>query len=232
MGRGGYIATDIALTRLAKVVGDRREASRLLCGALVSGVISARGQPQLEEVDDPSSDDEPSSGIVLEDIGSLSDYEPKFGPMEGIPARFWKDADSRKRASSNFEHGFASTDSDKSKRFAYDAITLAEREVNAFVKLHVQRGTGELAQTPKRARRRHASWEDWVAALATLAHEHQISGDMTETELLDRIEARLTTWGATIKANSTVQTTARKVIDRLKTNHPIAPFQVNDLKKP
>ena len=49
MGRGGYIATDLALTRLVKVVGDRREASRLLTDAMISGVISARGCPHLEK---------------------------------------------------------------------------------------------------------------------------------------------------------------------------------------
>lgn len=227
MARGGFLATEAALTRLAKVTGDRREASRLLREAMISGVIDARGSLPLETEDEVES----SGGMVLRDIGDTS--PPILGPVEDIPTGFWKEATPREQANWNFEFGFATSSSRKSKFSAYNEIALREKQVNAFVALHTGGGgLGKSDRGSRKERLRAASWNDWVAALATLAHEHQISAAMKQNELLQLIEARLMVWGMEIKPDTTVGPTARKVIERFRSNPPATALNVESHGKP
>lgn len=227
MARGGFLASEAALTRLAKVTGDRREASRLLKEAMISGQIDARGSPHLG----PGDEDESSGGMVLRDLG---DGPPDIvGPKENIPLSFWKEADSRERASWDFESGFAMSSSRKSKYPAYSGVALGEKQVNSFVALHAVAGRrGKADQTTKKERLRAASWNDWVAALVTLAHEQQISAATKQKELLELIEARLMKWKMELKPDTTVGPTARKVLERYKSDPPFTPFTVPKPKKP
>jgi hypothetical protein len=165
--------------------------------------------------------------MVLRDMGNPP--PPVLGPPEDIPAGFWKIADIA--GSRGFEAGYASAESEEYP--AYDAISLREKEVNAFVSLHrdLRRGVPAESEAPA-ARLRDKSWEEWVAALATLAHEHQISGTMKQHELLGLIEARLRTWEVKIKPNSTVRTTASKVLERFKIDPPTKPLVVTKPEKP
>jgi hypothetical protein len=213
MARGGFLASGDALMRLARVIGDLREASRLLTGAMVSGAISARGRPFIER------DVDESGPLVLRDLGSGT--SPPLGEVKDIPSSFWKNADAAEQTSWNFEQGFAVSSDRHSAAPAYGDIKLCEKEVNAFVALNRNRLAGPNRETAKpKERRRDPSWDEWVAALATLAHEHAITPELRRTDLLDLIDSRLDKWDLGAKERSTVGPTARKVLERFRTNPP------------
>ena len=223
MARTGYLASEVALTRLALITGDSREASRLLADALVRGVISARGRPHLER------EKEESGGLILRDMGSLP--PPILGDVEDIPSTFWKNADGYERSRWDFRQGFAMSSDRRSPTPAYSDVALGEKDVNALVKVHRDRLAGPTAVPIKpKERLRDPSWEEWVAALATLAHEHLIAPKTSQTDLLDQIDARLDRWGLGPKERSTVGPTARKVLERFRNNPPAEPLLLERTK--
>lgn len=223
MARTGYLAGGAALMRLALITGDSREASRLLADAMVRGVILARGRPLLEpEVDE-------SGPMILRDLNSQPPAD--LGDVEDIPSTFWKNAEPHERSRWDFEQGFALSADRHSAATAYGDIKLREKDVNAIVDVHRTRlAEPSSGPTKPRERLRDPSWEEWIAALASLAHEHSITPELKQTDLLDLIDHRLARWGLAPKDRSTVSPTARKVLERFRTSPPADPLSGGGIK--
>jgi hypothetical protein len=219
MARGGYLASESALMRLARVTGDLKEASRLLTDALICCAIKARGCPYIEE--------EGAGEIVeksmLRDLASLP--PSLLGPARDIPSAFWKSASASDRSNWDFRKGYAVSSHHRDDDYAYGEVKFSEKDVNLLVALHGRSRTGvSNNDKPAAERLRDPSWEEWVAALATLAHEHSIHSAMKQAGLLSLIDARLRAWGIGTKDPTTVRPTARKVLERFKNNPPHDPY--------
>lgn len=215
MARGGYVSSRVAITRLAKAIGDRTEATRLIEEALVSEGFKATGQRQVNA--NPASDDDANGKMVLRDI-SAPDPAMTLSKREKIRVTFWRGVRPEDRAGWDLEAGFVSASPGSGDGLAYQELRLAETDLSQLINLH-------RVQDAKRERERRSDWAEWVAALVSLAHEHRINAHTSQTTLLDLISERLAKWKLPSegKPPSTVSPVLRKVLERYKTNPPHPP---------
>ena len=228
MARGGYISAEVAVNRVFAHVALLDDAKKIVIDALIAGVIRSRGKRRLpgkrpignyqyyEDADETDSDNA--------QLYDRSNFKPSIlDEAEDIPGKFWRGLAKEQSEKWDWTSGIFFNDNFPAEECLYQEITLSEKDINQIVKKHQS-----LAMTPSseptHERLRHSSWDDWVAAVATLAHEHQIESRMQQIDLLDLINARLARWGLHPKENSTVAPTARAVLKRFASNPPAAPL--------
>ena len=215
MASGGYVSSQKSLAKVAREVGSRAEARRLITDALINGSIRARGSPPGGVV--------PCEAERLPIIGHEK-YEGD-GPTEDINVQFWEPLTEDDVKGWDWVKGYFCSLSCQGSVPAYVNVSFKEKDINSLRKLHRGKLRGNDPVPMPKERLRDASWHEWVAALATLAHEHQISSQMTQRELLEFIDARLRKWETAGKEPSTVSPTARVVLERFGSHPPRDPVQ-------
>lgn len=223
MARGGFISPQVAVTKLYMKVGSREQAKSIIIDALIAGLIAARGRRQLDADEDIGrSEDEQNKPTKLVDRSDRP--HPPLGEVQDVPDRFWKKVNPVDSVRWDWDGGIFFNDNTSIDVSIFEEVVVREKDINLLVKKHhalanpIQEHGGA-----KRERRRASSWDDWVAAVAALAFEQQIDGDMTQTALLDRINARLASWGLHPKADPTVAPTARAILERWRASPPVLP---------
>lgn len=211
MARNGYISSRVAITRLTKIVGDRREATRLIREALVSEMIGARGQRQIYG-EAPSSVG-PDGKLILQDI-SQADLAMTLSRRESIHAEFWREAEPQDRDNWDLEVGFVVGGSG-----SYEGLAFREHDVSQLGDLHRSRDPDEKEV---RIRRRRSRWEEWTAALVCLGCEGRINAHSQISTLRGEVEDRLAKWGLDLpeKPQATVDPYLREVVRRLASHPP------------
>lgn len=222
MARGGYVSSEKSLAKVARVVGSRDKARRLITDALINGSIRARGSAPGEAT--------PTELPALTPIGE-GDYEAP-GPTEEIPAAFWKPLTVQDADRWDWIEGYFCSLSYAGPHPAYVDVSFQEKDINAVIKLHRANLPGVVPTAVRKERTRSSEWHDWVAALATLAHEHAIQPQMKQRELLGLINARLQIWDVEERPASTVGPTATAVLERFRSHPPATPFPDQSMKKP
>lgn len=225
MASGGFLAAELALNKLLKLVTSGDDAKRAIIEALVAGQILARGRPLIWPKPKPSRISR-GKPMVLRDI-SAPGKPPKLGELEDIPQTFFKKLLEDDVESWDWEEGRFYNSNAKANR-QYSEIVFREKDCNELVKKHklfLDAASGKPPEA-KKERLRDASWNDWVAAVAILSQEKQITQGMTQDSLLDRVEYRLRTWGIKPKKTSTVGPTARAILERFATNPPVPPVEI------
>ena len=217
MARGGWISPNVAVNKVHEVVDFRSDAERLLLDHLMSGSLVARGRKVIGYESPPESDK-----MVLRDISNYH-FTPKLdAEVSEVPKTIWLEFDHDADGKFLWKKNFINIAEIENSGHFVD-ISLRESEVNALIKKVRERNTATEPKPPVR-RRRRAEWHDWVAALATLAHEHSIIVDMSRNDLLDLVTARLRKWGLDELPISTVGPTASAVIERFTSNPPSSPL--------
>jgi len=209
MARGGYIQPKIAMRNLLLVTGSQKKASRIIYDGLIYGLLKSRGRPVLQ------SERYPHPGIV---VPRPDDEGSSLGEMQDIKPGFWlsfNPSELRKldwqRERYRPEYG---------DDFGYMAVSFSEKDINALIKTHKPaQNVVQKSQTRMRA----SSWNDWVAAIAILASEQRITGDMTRADLLGILETKLNAWDLEGKEISTVGPAASAVLKRFRENPPVKP---------
>lgn len=222
MASDGYVSSQKSLAKVAHEVGSRDEARRLITDALINGSIGSRGSApgEVATIELPA----------LTSIGEGSYGAP--GPTEEIPPRFWGPLTVEDADRWDWFAGYFCSLSYEGPHPAYVDVSFKEKDINAVIKRHRANLPGTASTAIRKERLRPAKWDDWVAALATLAHEHSIEPHMTRNDLLTRVTARLGTWGLEEVPVSTVGRTARVVLERFRTDPPTAPLTAQSLEKP
>ena len=215
MARGGYVGLDVALNRVFAVVTSRREAAQMIADALISKALAARGclvthitrpRPKGVLVDLASSDLGSFDGGDTTTYGTPTDIDPAFwSSVEDLPS--WDGTGDR----------FADLTRDEPNQYA--RVTVREKDLNALIKRRAPQPDG--AEKPKRERRRKPTWDQWVAAVACIAHEHKIHAGMKHSELLNTVTARLHTWGFDEMPTGTVGPAASAILNRYGSNPPV-----------
>lgn len=223
MARGGFEAAELALNKLLKMVLSGDDAKRAIIEGLRAKHILARGRPLIYPPEPRGPRGKP---MALRDIGAPG-KPPEPGDVQDIPSEFWKKLTQRDVASWDWEEGYFFNSSTQPVR-SYSEVAFREKEINDLVKKHksLLETASNAPPEARKERRRHPSWNDWVAAVVILSQENQITNGMTVTDLLDRVSARLQTWNLKPKEPSTVSPTASAILDRLASHPPIAPVEV------
>ena len=219
MARGGFIAADVAWKKLLEVVASGEVAKLALIEALGAAHISARGQPLI--FDDPKpSRKSPFGPMVLQDI-TAPGKPPRRGEVQAIPTKFWTIPSRKDGEAWDWEEGYF-YNSNCEPYYQYINCMFNEKETNDLIKKHkyLLDAASNAPPERKKERRRDSSWGDWVAAVAILSQEHQITQGMTVTALLDRINDRLGLWNLHPKEHSTVGPAASAILSRFASNPP------------
>jgi hypothetical protein len=222
MARGGYVSSKVGITMLARAIGDRTEATRLIAEALISGAIEARGRRQI--YGEPEANVDVQGKMILRDLLA---YDPPMtlSDPEKIPVAFWRDAEPRDRSQWELETGFVLGSARGEDRVAYEDLRLREQNLNRLIKLR-RPVEAKTAGEPR------SDWREWVAALVSLALENKFTAHTSQTALLDLISIKLAEWDLPSegKPPSTVNVLLRRVLERCRENppslpskHPIAP---------
>ncbi|MEG3086263.1 hypothetical protein [Sphingomonas sp. PB4P5] len=200
----------IALDRVAGVASTGLDAAQAILNALRSGAMAARGRQVL--------DAEPASS-TRQPLVDLVSYAPEqtYGDVVAIPKSFWSGTDIE------LWDGPCAIFFDE--KVVFTDVSLRERDVNLLIKLRLPQPHAEKQQT--RERRRQARWDQWIAAVACLAREHQIEATMSRTALLDRVNARLERWNLDEMPPATVGPAARAILDRFRSDPPTDPLNPN-----
>lgn len=216
MARGGYVSSRVAITRLAQTIGERAKATRLISEAIISEWFAVRGRRQIV-VTQPKRMP-PKTSIVLRDI--LDAAEPvSLAPREVIPMGFWH---GQSPSQVDLERGVASNPSWGSDGTTYEELSLAEKGLNRLIDLHRPR---DLAADEKPERRRRARWNEWVAALTSVAIQPGFNPPHTTvTDLLTLLELKLDGWNLDLprRPESSVRPILQTVLELL-TKHPPRP---------
>lgn len=213
MARGGYIALAIAIDRVFLVSRSRSEAAQAIAESLISGTILARGQPVTYTQAEADLRER-----KLVDLGAYSP-ERSYGAVTDIPKSFWACAEDIASWDGTYD---SFTDLSKEDPLRFANINVREKDVNSLIKRH--QPELQAANQQSRERLRQASWDQWVAAVACLAHERQIDAYMTQTDFLARVTARLATWNLDEMPTSTVAPAARAILGRYRSDPPTDPL--------
>ena len=222
MASGGYVSSQKSLSKVAREVGSRNEARRLITDALINGSIRARGSTPGEAV--------PTKAGRLVPIGQ-EDFEDD-GPVEDVAVEFWAPVTNDDVKRWDWVEGYFCSLSCQGSRSAYVVVSFNEKDINAVIKQHRANLRGIAPTAVRKERLRSSSWDNWVAALAILAHERAIKPEMKQNDLLSRVAARLGTWELAEMPVSTVGRTARVVLERFRNNPPTEQLTAQSLKKP
>lgn len=228
MARGGFIAADVAVGKLQRDLASRDEAKSAIIDALIGGAIAARGRPQVDADTECVGGMDKSSEVAT--LVDRSDLTPSpLGEVQDIPSGFWKGTTRAQSRAWDWDSGTFFNDNSRSVTPLFEEVVLREKDINLLIKKHrVLAQPLQADSPPKRERKRASTWDDWVAAVAALAFEQQIDGAMTQRDLLDRINARLASWGLHPKEEPTVAPTARAILARWRTSPPTLPLLPGD----
>jgi len=204
----------VAVTRLARTIGDRTEATRLIAEAMVSEWFAARGRRQIVVSQPKKANSKPK--IILRDI--LDSAVPlSRGPREVIPMEFWHGMSA---CQIDLERGSASNPSCGPDGTAFEELSLEEKDLNRLIDLH--RPTDPAADE-KPERRRRARWNEWVAALTSVALRPGFNPPHTSvTDLLKLIELKLDGWNLDLprRPESSVRPILQTVLELLSKPPP------------
>lgn len=215
MARGGYMGMRKCLAKVAREVGFREEAIQLISDALITGSIAAKGSPQLAEAR--------SRGRLTDRSNEQAPIN--FGPPEQIPDKFWFSMPQASVKGWNWQEEYLFHSDWQGEHGIYYEVKFKETDVNALLKRFQESRRGTVSGPVRKERLRDASWHDWVAAVATLAHEHSIHPSMGSTALTDLVNARLQRWGLGEKESTTVAPTVRAILQRFGSHPPASPLQ-------
>lgn len=220
MAAGGMIQPMVAITKLRKIRNSLSAAEESIICALQDGSLGAQGLPVIRW------DRPPLAKGELRDL-AFGESWPVYGERTDIPLKFWSDLLVKDVDRWDWHEGqFHNTNS--ANTYAYHNITFKEKDVNALVRTLTPSTLPPLQE--RKERRRDATWNDWIAAVAILGHEQRIKQGMKQRELLDLIEGKLTIWGLDGKEETTVQPAARAILARYQTHPPVLPLACE--KKP
>lgn len=225
MARTGYVNSHTAIARLAMVTGDGTEAIRLISEALTLGNLQAKGCQRIYEDFEPykKRPRKRAGKLMLRNIGSDS-VSSRVSDKQDIPPSFWQNASEEDRKSWNLLAGFV-FESNSDDGTWFEQLSISERDLNVLI--NVRQPRPEPGNATKLARARKADWSDWVAALAMLAHEHRITGDLNQADLFALVVAKLGEWDlrAPELSPSTTNPVLRAVRERFASTLP------NELKR-
>lgn len=229
MARGGFVSVEVAVGRAYKVVGSLHDARVLVTEALITGSLHARGRPKA-----PARRTKRHSGkLVLRylDSGIATEEQEAeiLGVVEDIPKVFWNDLSQKSWDAWDWSASRLSNRDATGETQMYADVAVSERDLNSIIRLSGARlGHQRTSVITKRERRRHLTWDDWVAAVAILAAEQKVTAGMSQTQFLDLVSNRLEDWGLEPKDNSTVRGTARAILDRWRSDPPSKPMFSNE----
>lgn len=209
MARHGYVSVDICITKLGDAINNRKKARRLLFESVCSGKIKARGRLSARD----------------------ENLKKVLGDPEDISMKFWQSLELDPMKIKDFAQGNASDLLGSS----YVDLILRERDVNSIVAVAKRsNGSDEGSNSEKRERRRHAEWEDWVAALVMLGHEQRIYAHTPLSSIIEMLHEKLNDWGSQLprRSDSTVTPYLRRIVDRLREFPPTQAKNINGDIKP
>lgn len=221
MARGGYIGAAIALKRVFVGFETIERAKGAFRDALIAGSIAARGGRWIEDAGEETDSD---PGFILRDISAGIDG--KYGEPEDIPPEFWSGISHKDFRDWDWQSGhFFNSAAELS---SYGDVAFRERDINGVLKKLEGLRSGPSTTAPsKKSRLKDASWEEWIAAVACLAYEQQISPGMKQVDLISRVHARLAAWGiAEMKEVSTIAPAVGAIRRRFASNPPVRPVPI------
>jgi hypothetical protein len=106
----------------------------------------------------------------------------------------------------------------------WDDVSLNERQCNELIdRLQARLPPPSESLVPAIERRRSISWDEWVAAVATLAYEQAINPECTDKDILDMTARRLGIHHEPSKVTKRMKTAAQAIVDRWKRTPPARP---------
>ena len=220
MARGGYISMKAAKKQLFMLTCSDKEAEEFIAAALIHGIVSSRGMPQLERPTPPSRDRE--GKMILRDITQPRPVE--FGKKRKIPSEFFRGLSPNDVAEWCWSDSYIFSLEISGGPYAYADVSLKEVEVNALRDaLRTRRMMVTSHNQPKKNRRRDSTWEHWVAAVVVLAFKGELHGNLTQEQFNGLASNILNDWGLEEKELSTVRPTIREITYRLGQILPLPP---------
>jgi len=213
VAEGRYVAMPTALNRVFKKLPvSRRDAAVMIADALKSGALQARGSPLIDTIRP-----ERPFGTLIDLASPHDDVQRVYGKVRPIPTDFWRDSESLDEWD-----GFTTSFSSVSEHvLVFSDVQVRDKEVNALIAKHLAESDVGTQKVP---RARGPDWDQWIAAVAALAYEHQIDGNMKRQDLLERISKRLQTWGVEDMHDTTVGPAARAILARFRSHPPVKPL--------
>lgn len=212
MAEGRYVAMPTALNRVfKKLPASRRDAARMIADALRSGTLQARGRPLIDTIWP-----EVPKGTLIDLASPHDDVQAVYGKVRPIPTDFWHESESLD------EWDGISASFSNSDAVVFSDVQVRDKDVNALIAKHLPLSAVAAQKVP---RAHKPEWNDWIAAVASLAYEHQIDANMERQDLLERIATRLQKWGLDDMHDSTVGPAASAILARFRSHPPVKQLQ-------
>jgi hypothetical protein len=249
VARGGYIKPSVALKRLFIVTISRSEAIRILAETLACGAVEAQGRSiqdwktassaDLDGADVPDllAGQELDMNLFMSEVKALVEASETSAPPKPvlakrgrIPTSFWTSILQHGCEDAIWERGeFPHPSSHDDGVWGYMEVTFKEEGINRLVATIPPLAAARRTEDVERGRR--APWNDWVAAVAVLAHEQLIGPTTSHNDLIDLVNSRLKRWDLDPKQKSKVVNTAMAIVRRFETDPPVQPLTVRNEKR-
>lgn len=180
-----------AISLVAERLGSQDKAAAALSKDLALGFIRGVGYPSQKR-----------QAVML--TAGL-----EVGVLRFVPDFIWSEATAVDKKSYDWREGNFSLGSRGGPRYGAPTIW---RDVRFETVRLPDVGNKRSTQ----GRKRLPVWGDWVAAVAVLAVNNKISGQMEETKLLTEIADQMAEWGIDELGRPTVGATVKQILKRLK----------------